>query len=847
MADGHGSCPGRSVYWAKRGGNCVSYSTTCTSRIRRIDVALPLIINERGEWVDKVDHDTYIGVEVVNHLEHDNYLNLEKDSYNRVMLSYYKYRGVIMPGIWIKIEDLYAFYVKFDMITRLHTSAYQLVGGIMSGTCRAHYGAQWYDCLEKELDIKAQQVSVKKGQYKREKISSEHHTLMRPEEVLADLVQDCKIISNGTKIEEVTFEVTNEREHVAATLVNNKLGIETEVTIATMLLYIAVAPAWAVRLLYYLLAKATDVNELKTFLKYEGLVAKQLQHAGRHDLNVVFELSVLWNRLDMEVDWEKEKLNRTSELNTVNLTKGTVYNRAKRIFTQAMVAGAVPKYQTWEKYYKMRWALLPTGSFVSQYQEDRDIKKTIPARLANKTTIMATIPKLEYGYFSERKPQIYASTSIKYEWGKVRALYGCDITSSILTDFCMSNAEECLPGYFPVGNNANEQYVKTAFKALEGIPVCYDYDDFNSQHSIQSMTEVIDAWRDIYANYLSQEQNAALQWVKESLYNMTVNNSITSDKYEAKGTLFSGWRLTSFMNSVLNRVYLEEAGLEKLLTYSLHNGDDVFGVSDKMTNILTLIQQAEALGIRAQVTKMSIGTIGEFLRVDNLSKDPTGAQYLTRSCSTAVHSRIESEAVQTLRSSLDATRDRMLALENRGGDPIVVNKIFKRITTRLESIFEAEPGTAFIYYNTHPVQGGCNPNAEVRDIKLVEEVVLEPDNQTLNLAARMTAGSRDYIDALCAAYDIKWLPDKENLAYNMNLRLLSQRRISMKIVNENRGDVKMYKALFKSHKAGRVIANLSKARLLRDLSITFYDAPSRGLIAYLQKVKDPFQFLSTVL
>lgn len=66
------------------------------------------------------------------------------------------------------------------------------------------------------------------------------------------------------------------------------------------------------------------------------------------------------------------------------------------------------------------------------------------------------IGKRNFEYYYNRVPMIYSSVSTKYEWGKVRALFGCDITSYLMADFPMGQAEECLPSYFPVGQKANE-------------------------------------------------------------------------------------------------------------------------------------------------------------------------------------------------------------------------------------------------------------------------------------------------------------------------------------------------------------------------------------------------------
>lgn len=58
-----------------------------------------------------------------------------------------------------------------------------------------------------------------------------------------------------------------------------------------------------------------------------------------------------------------------------------------------------------------------------------------------------------------------AYASIKYEWAKLRAIYGTDLTSYILTHFAFYNCEDCLPPMFPVGQKANPKFLKQRVRA----------------------------------------------------------------------------------------------------------------------------------------------------------------------------------------------------------------------------------------------------------------------------------------------------------------------------------------------------------------------------------------------
>ncbi len=118
---------------------------------------------------------------------------------------------------------------------------------------------------------------------------------------------------------------------------------------------------------------------------------------------------------------------------------------------------------------------------------------------------------------------------------------------------------------------------------------------------------------------------------------------------------------------MLNRVYLAEAGIGELTNYALHNGDDVFATTKNVYNAMELIRRSKALGVRAQVSKTNIGTIGEFLRIDTRARVKTGAQYLPRAVSTATHGRIETAPANDFRELVSSFRERCQALKDRGG------------------------------------------------------------------------------------------------------------------------------------------------------------------------------------
>jgi hypothetical protein len=122
----------------------------------------------------------------------------------------------------------------------------------------------------------------------------------------------------------------------------------------------------------------------------------------------------------------------------------------------------------------------------------------------------------------------------------------------------MFDCEDILRDRFPIGRDAESERVHRKLTAmLRGSEsFCYDFDDFNAQHSTESMMTVLMAYRDTFQGNMSPEQLVAMNWVIASICDVRVKEQNVDKWYTAKGTLMSGWRLTTFMNTVLNYVYM---------------------------------------------------------------------------------------------------------------------------------------------------------------------------------------------------------------------------------------------------------------------------------------------------
>jgi len=449
-------------------------------------------------------------------------------------------------------------------------------------------------------------------------------------------------------------------------------------------------------------------DTLQTFLSYIKknitLKLKALQNTLSSDLSQAFEFEVLINRGIGDIDWEAERLHRTKP-NVCNLDSNTVYKLSCEIFDKAKRTGMKPTSRSWDPFWATRWKWAPAGSYYSQHADD-DKYRAHESTLRNKIFSLCAMPNRNFSHFYNRKPQLRAKAMVKYEWGKQRAIYSVDNTSFILSQFAMGDCETVLSKVFPIGPSASSEQVRDDVKELlrNGIPYCFDFEDFNSQHSTLNMQVVLSAYRDIFSTNLSEDQKLALNWQIAALDDVQILQKDGSS-YTSCGTLLSGWRMTTFVNTVLNKVYIQSC-LPQTDVITLHNGDDVLAAVTSLREVNLLMKNAKIFNIRFQANKCFLGAIAEFLRVDHKTGD--GSQYLPRAISTYVHAPTESIIPNDLIAVLRSQQTRMIEVLSRGGNYDVMTRICAAQTRFISKIWGVTPNEIDIIRQTHVSLGGIN-------------------------------------------------------------------------------------------------------------------------------------------
>lgn len=644
------------------------------------------------------------------------------------------HRGEMIFAKAVRIGQLNAYYVDYKNVTNYSLKTAAQVGATISNNLRHGFVdnqqdaytrlvANYSDTRKWIRDNFTYNYNMEKEKYR---ITQYHHTHVR----LKDLFPSRKIV----KLEGY--------EALLAMMLDRFNNIES--THVTFFTYLRALPDREKEIFISLVLNYNGLG--REWLKTEGVRAKQAQGTVKYDMSKLFELNVLENRVDEEVDWEKEKRNRT-DIKTVDISYAKVLEHCRELFIMARAEGKRPMRMKWQEYWRQRAVVMPGGSVHSQHPVEQDVIRVLPREIKSKKGLASVMPYKEQKYFTSRRPEIHAYTSTKYEWGKVRALYGCDFSSHTMADFGLLQCEDTFPGFVPTGSYANEDYVRTRIAGTHSlIPFCYDFDDFNSQHSKEAMQAVIDAWISVYHDKLTDDQIEAAKWTRNSVDRMVAHQTNTGETYDVKGTLFSGWRLTTFINTALNYCYLANAGINSLVPTSLHNGDDVFAGIRTIADGISLIKNAAATGVRANTTKMNIGTIAEFLRVDMRAKNNTGSQYLTRGIATFTHSRVESDAPLTLRNLVSAYKTRYDEILARGASIDNMKPLYRKQLFFARKLFNVEKDIVDNLITMDISCGGLQEKGRVSEIVLREVDIENIDSykKTRMIAKLIDKGVGDY-------------------------------------------------------------------------------------------------------
>merc|ERR1712130_673499 len=235
-----------------------------------------------------------------------------EESYGLLTSVYSRLYHERITGLLVRHDYGVMTYADLKMVSRLTPTLMSVTGALLAGNARCgltpdnhrdFYSSKYEIRMLPDIGSKLLQALESTKEWPVTQITQVHHLYITWHE----LSEVYKHIVRSTDYS------SKYRANLALKLIRGAAsrGQNNRVSINTHLVYVAVAPLFALRVLAWIWEACTDESGYMRMLKREGLYPKQLQTMFRDDLAQIYELQVLRNRAFDHVDWNKEKENRT--------------------------------------------------------------------------------------------------------------------------------------------------------------------------------------------------------------------------------------------------------------------------------------------------------------------------------------------------------------------------------------------------------------------------------------------------------------------------------------------------------------------------------------------------------
>lgn len=237
-----------------------------------------------------------------------------------------------------------------------------------------------------------------------------------------------------------------------------------------------------------------------------------------------------------------------------------------------------------------------------------------------------------------KEPGGYVSFSEKLEHGKTRAIYSLDSDNYLRFDGPAREVERHWSNRRAMLRPATDYKCRDqagVMNRLRRYKFMLDYADFNSAHTLESQKIVV---RRVFRGL----DGEWLNWLVDSFDNMwlrdpRVDKSGPRGVRKVAGTLMSGHRLTSIINTILNAAYVRLAVGEEVYARMdvMHVGDDVLANGDDPAVMQEAVRRMLASGLNLQKEKQGFGRYSaEFLRITTTKYTAMG--YVPRAIASTV-------------------------------------------------------------------------------------------------------------------------------------------------------------------------------------------------------------------
>nr|UCD53716.1 MAG: RNA-dependent RNA polymerase [Totiviridae sp.] len=395
-----------------------------------------------------------------------------------------------------------------------------------------------------------------------------------------------------------------------------------------------------------------------------------------------------------DVDWEEERRRRVTPSLATTFRTGEIRNAIARLYFEALHDAKGGSFDL-KDFWRRRWFWLAAGSEAGATDKFtpecfRDSFRTLAGRIVRHTHRSAAESRgAEYLLqLLDSLPSITATASAKVnERGKVRALYAGDPRSYYITAAALDPAEAdwTHPEAILQPGAPDELHAvadrRTALEA--GVGMMYDFDDFNIMHQHEHLAVVFEELARAPPGR-GPAHRMCCAWVATAA---RLQKVVWPDGRLTRVTngLFSGWRATTWANTILNWAYFTcaVARVRKIMEVNLlarrHVGDDVFSVVDSWLGAVTLSDALQEANARGQPNKIMFSErVAEFLRV---RYDETGVHgYVARALCGLIGGDPTAAAVAAPLERISAIADTTARCVARGLDSKVGEALMLRLS-----------------------------------------------------------------------------------------------------------------------------------------------------------------------
>lgn len=496
-------------------------------------------------------------------------------------------------------------------------------------------------------------------------------------------------------------------------------------------------------------------------------------------------INLLVGKEDAEADWRQEIEDRTCDDQTAD---HRAYNKDLKLWTrkqywsdfkEAMSSAymrmgdkKILDVSNFDEFYKERYNWLTKGSIVYNDLESSMKKYTIDLI----DEVSEVVDKVVGRHNKKSLFEVYdavASMNVPFELMNVtkmvtkvdecghsrRALFPGSLIHYIMFCYVLHFAEK----QGQVGNvrmNAppDDDIGYFENKMTGGIPrLLFDWVNYNSFHSQDEMAFVVERLGDVVQG--PGDYKYFCSAIAELMYNMVFEDPEGNFHKLGKG-LYSGWRGTTFINTVLNFVYVKTAEMSYIRLYDEEpfryvdgGGDDLDAGMNSSDQGYKMLAVMRCMNFKGKEIKQMIDNKSEFFRI-TISAEGAFAS-ATRSLATFVNGKWEGSGNIPVKDRISAILDQIAKIVRRGFDKQFANSMAVLCLSHWCKISSGEDWLSLPTYVLHGREedGGFGIPDRQGKVYVLKEKVPEPKviKEASNPPGKKA--SSDYLAKLCRELD----------------------------------------------------------------------------------------------